>query len=277
MINYPDINPVAISIPFSGFWGNSIDIHWYALAYVVGAYLIYFHMLSTRKKFGINLDNEKVSDLVITYGLFFGAVMGGRLGHVLFYDFHLQLQDPIYFLKIWEGGMSFHGGLIGVMVAIYFFAKSNGYKFFQISDWLCVSVPIALFLGRIANFINAELYGRPTDISWGMIFPSDPDQLVRHPSQIYEAMLEGFLLFLILNFVIKSKKIGTYSAFFLIGYAVARFIVEIFKQPDYVWGGEFLLLSFLTQGQLLSIPMLILGLVILYRNNESISRFTKKS
>ena len=198
MINYPDINPVAISIPFSGFWGNSIDIHWYALAYVVGAYLIYFHMLSTRKKFGINLDNEKVSDLVITYGLFFGAVIGGRLGHVLFYDFHLQLQDPIYFLKIWEGGMSFHGGLIGVMVAIYFFAKSNGYKFFQISDWLCVSVPIALFLGRIANFINAELYGRPTDISWGMIFPSDPDQLVRHPSQIYEAILEGFLLFLIL-------------------------------------------------------------------------------
>ena len=110
-----------------------------------------------------------------------------------------------------------------------------------------------------------------------MIFPSDPEQLVRHPSQIYEAILEGFLLFLILNFVIKSKKIGNYSAFFLIGYAVARLIAEIFKQPDYVWGGEFLLLSFLTQGQLLSIPMLILGLIILYRNNESISRFTKKS
>ena len=118
MINYPDINPVAISIPFSGFWGNSIDIHWYALAYVFGAYLIYFHMLRTRKKFGINLDNEKVSDLVITYGLFFGAVIGGRLGHVLFYDFHLQLQDPIYFLKIWEGGMSFHGGLILSLIHI---------------------------------------------------------------------------------------------------------------------------------------------------------------
>ena len=204
-------------------------------------------------------------------------IIGGRLGYVIFYNPQYFISSPLDIIKIWEGGMSFHGGLIGVMVAIYFFAKSNGYKFFEISDWLCVSVPIALFLGRIANFINAELYGRPTDISWGMIFPSDPDQLVRHPSQIYEARLEGFLLFLILNFVIKSKKIGNYSAFFLIGYAVARFIVEIFKQPDYVWGGEFLLLSFLTQGQLLSIPMLILGLIILYRNNESISRFTKKS
>ena len=160
--------------------------------------------------------------------------------------------------------MSFHGGLIGVMVAIWFYANKKNFTFFQVTDWIAPQVPIALFLGRVANFINAELYGRPTDVSWGMVFPTDPLGLVRHPSQLYEAFLEGILLFLFLNFVISKKnKVGRHSAYFLIGYGVARSIVEFYKTPDTVWGNDFLLFSFLTQGQLLSIPMIILGMFIL--------------
>ena len=221
-------------------------------------------MCATREKFGINVSKDEVSDVVFTYGLFFGAIIGGRLGHVLFYDLHIQLQDPLYFLKIWQGGMSFHGGLIGVMVAIWFYANKKNFSFFQVTDWIAPQVPIALFLGRIANFINAELYGRPTDVPWGMVFPTDPLGLARHPSQLYEAFLEGLILFLFLNFVItKKNKTGRHSAYFLIGYGISRSIVEFYKSPDSVWGNDFLLFSFLTQGQLLSIPMIILGLFIL--------------
>ena len=266
MINYPNIDPVAISIPIPGFWGDSLNIHWYGLAYVVGAYLIYLRMVATRDRYGIKASKEEVSDVVFTYGLFFGIIIGGRLGSVLFYDLHLQFQDPFYFLKIWEGGMSFHGGLIGGTLAMFLYAKNNNYEFLKITDWVAPQLPIALFLGRIANFINAELYGRETDVSWGMIFPTDPESLVRHPSQIYEALLEGLLLFVFLNFIIRSsEKVGRHSAYFLIGYGIARSIAEIFRTPDLVWGNDFLLFSFMTQGQLLSIPMIILGLIILLR------------
>ena len=162
--------------------------------------------------------------------------------------------------------MSFHGGLIGVMLAMFVYAKNKNYEFFRVTDWVAPQIPIALFLGRIANFINAELYGRETDVAWGMIFPTDTEGLIRHPSQIYEALLEGLLLFIFLNFVIKkSEKVGRHSAYFLIGYGVARSIAEIFRTPDLVWGNDFLLFSFITQGQLLSVPMIILGLIILLR------------
>jgi phosphatidylglycerol:prolipoprotein diacylglycerol transferase len=178
----------------------------------------------------------------------------------------LQLADPLYFLKIWQGGMSFHGGLIGVMVSMLVYANRKGFTFFQVTDWIAPQVPIALFLGRVANFINAELFGRPTDVPWGMVFPTDPLGLVRHPSQIYEALLEGIMLFIFLNFLIKkTEKVGRHSGYFLIGYGVARSISEIFRTPDTVWGNDFLLFSFLTQGQLLSVPMIILGVFILSR------------
>lgn len=265
MIEYPNIDPVAISIPISGFWGDSLNIYWYGLAYVVGAYLIYLRMLQTRKKFSIEIEKNETEDLVIMYGLLF-AVIGGRLGSVIFYDFHLQLQDPFYFLKIYEGGMAFHGGVIGVMVGVWIFAYRKKYKFFELTDWIVPQIPIALFLGRIANFINAELYGRPTDSAWGMIFPTDPEGLVRHPSQLYEAFLEGIVLYILLNYCFSpSKRAGKLSGIFLIGYGVARSIAEIFRTPDLVWGNDFLLFSFLTQGQILSVPMIILGIIILYR------------
>ena len=272
-MEYPSfINPVAISIPISGFWGDAINIYWYGISYVLGAYLVYLHAVSRSGKFSIRLTKDEVSDLIIVYGLFFGAVIGGRLGNVLFYEMHLQLEDPLYFLKIWQGGMSFHGGLIGVLISIGIFCYQKNIKFFQIMDWIAPSVPIALFFGRIANFINSELYGRPTEVAWGIIFPTDPQGLVRHPSQIYEALLEGVLLFIFLNFVIKeANKLGRQSGYFLIGYAFARSFAEIFKSPDTVYGNEFLLFSFITPGQLLCIPMLILGVLILNIKNARIS------
>ena len=268
MITYPNIDPVALSIPLPGFLhpylGDALNIHWYGLAYVLGAYLIYLRMVATRTKFNIDVSKEEVSDVVFTYGLFFGAIVGGRLGHVLFYDLHMQFADPLYFLKIWQGGMSFHGGLIGVMISMWFYANKKGFTFFQVTDWIAPQVPIALLLGRIANFINAELYGRPTDVPWAMVFPTDPLGLTRHPSQIYEALFEGLLLFLFLNFVInKTNQVGRHSGYFLIGYGLARSISEIYRTPDTVWGNDFLLFSFLTQGQLLSVPMIILGVFIL--------------
>lgn len=270
MITYPEISPIALSIPLPDFLhpylGDALNVHWYGLAYVVGAYLIYLRMAATKLKFNIDVSKDEVSDVVFTYGLFFGAIVGGRLGHVIFYDLHLQLADPLYFLKIWQGGMSFHGGLIGVMVSMLVYANRKGFAFFQVTDWIAPQVPIALFLGRIANFINAELFGRPTDVPWGMVFPTDPLGLVRHPSQIYEAMLEGVMLFIFLNFLIKkTEKVGRHSGYFLIGYGVARSISEIFRTPDTVWGNDFLLFSFLTQGQLLSVPMIVLGVFILSR------------
>ena len=150
MIKYPEIDPVALSIPLPeflhSFLGTAINIHWYGLAYVLGAYLIYLRMSATREKFGINVSKEEVSDVVFTYGLFFGAIIGGRLGHVLFYDLHIQLQDPLYFLKVWQGGMSFHGGLVGVMSAIWFYANKKSFSFFQVTDWIAPQIPIALFL-----------------------------------------------------------------------------------------------------------------------------------
>jgi phosphatidylglycerol:prolipoprotein diacylglycerol transferase len=152
------------------------------------------------------------------------------------------------------------------MVSMLVYANRKGFAFFQVTDWIAPQVPIALFLGRIANFINAELFGRPTDVPWGMVFPTDPLGLVRHPSQIYEALLEGVMLFIFLNFLIKkTEKVGRHSGYFLIGYGVARSISEIFRTPDAVWGNDFLLFSFLTQGQLLSVPMIVLGVFILSR------------
>ena len=271
-MKYPEfIDPIAISIPISGFWGDSIDIAWYGIAYVLSAYLIYLHMVANRSIFGIKLDKNKTEDLVFFYGLFLGVVLGGRLGSVIFYDLHLQLEDPFYVFKIWQGGMAFHGGLIGGTIMMFVFARKHKLKFLEITDWVSPSLPIALFLGRIANFINAELYGRATDVSWGMIFPTDPLQIARHPSQIYEAFLEGIVLFIFLNFFIKrTNSYGRHSAYFLIGYGVLRSIAELFRTPDFVYGNDFLLFSFITQGQLLCIPMIILGVFILRKNNATV-------
>ena len=248
-----NFDPVAIQI-------FSVEIRWYSLAYIVG---ILIGWILSKKIFISNLNIKEKFDDFVTYAII-GIIVGGRLGYILFYNLSYYSNNFFEIFKVWQGGMSFHGGLIGVMVAMWFYANKKNFTFFQVTDWIAPQVPIALFLGRVANFINAELYGRPTDVSWGMVFPTDPLGLVRHPSQLYEAFLEGILLFLFLNFVIaKKNKVGRHSAYFLIGYGIARSIVEFYKTPDTVWGNDFLLFSFLTQGQLLSIPMIILGIFIL--------------
>ena len=179
----------------------------------------------------------------------------------------MQFADPLYFLKIWQGGMSFHGGLIGVMISMWFYANKKGFTFFQVTDWIAPQVPIALFLGRIANFINAELYGRQTDIPWAMVFPTDPLGLTRHPSQIYESFGEGLLLFLILFVISKQTNIkGIVSSSFLIFYGLIRFIIEFFRVPDEHLG---YIIFNLTMGQIISFIFFLIGVYLIFNKHEN--------
>ena len=187
-------------------------------------------------------------------------MLGGRTGYVLFYRPEYYLANPDEILKVWHGGMSFHGGALGVMVALVLFCRQRGLVLLGLADIIACAVPIGLFFGRIANFINDELWGRPTDVPWAMVFPSDPEQLPRHPSQLYEATLEGLVLFLVLYWLQRSSAVrerrGTLTGAFLIGYAVARITCEFFRMPDANLG---FLYAGATMGQLLSLPVLLFG------------------
>ena len=186
---------------------------------------------------------------------------GGRVGYMLFYGSDQLLNNPLSLFYIWQGGLSFHGGLMGVVISFLVFAKKNSLSFFRLMDGVALSMPIGLGLVRIGNFLNGELYGRPTDGSWGFIFPTDPYGLTRHPSQLYEAFFEGIILFLLLMWIGKNtSKTGVISGSFLMGYGVIRFLIEFFRQPDAHMG--FITLQ-LSMGQLLSIPMFIIGLILL--------------
>ena len=208
---------------------------------------------------------DQVSDLLF-YG-FLGVILGGRVGYVLFYQFDYFLSDPLYLLQIWQGGMSFHGGLLGVILAIFIFARKTKKKFLAVGDFVAPLVPIGLGMGRLGNFINAELWGRQTDVSWAMVFPTDPLQVPRHPSQLYEFALEGVVLFAILYIIArKTNRLGLASGAFLIGYGVFRSFVEFFREPDAHLG---LYLSFISKGQILSIPMILAGIFIIYLGHLS--------
>lgn len=253
MIAFPNINPVILHIygPFS--------ITWYSLSYVSAILLARFYCLKLIKKFDLSINIMDFEKL-ITYAIL-GIIIGGRMGYVLFYDPIKYFNNLIEILKTYEGGMSFHGGLVGIAISIFLFTKIHKISFFLITDLFSSFAPFGLFLGRIANFINAELYGKVTTVSWAVIFPGS-DLQPRHPSQIYEAFLEGFLLFIILNIAVfsfntlKIRKFNT--ALFLLGYALARLISEIFREPD------FYIFNFFTMGQILSLPMIIFSLYILY-------------
>jgi phosphatidylglycerol:prolipoprotein diacylglycerol transferase len=204
---------------------------------------------------------SQVEDLLF-YGAL-GVILGGRIGYALFYDLANNLDNPLNLLKVWQGGMSFHGGLIGVLIAFWLFAKKTDKSYFQVSDFIAPMVPIGLFFGRIGNFINGELWGKVSDVPWAMVFPN-AGPLARHPSQLYEAILEGLVLFIVLwLFSRKNRPYGAVSGLFLIGYGVFRFIVELVRIPDQQYG--YLALDWLTMGQLLSLPMILLGIVILWR------------
>ena len=252
-LQFPVIDPIIFSI-------GPVSLRWYGTMYLIGfvAALILANKAADRSH-GL-WSKEQVSDLLF-YG-FLGVVLGGRFGYVLFYQFDYFLSDPLYLLKIWQGGMSFHGGLLGVIVAIFIFARKTQKSFLMVGDFVAPLVPIGLGMGRLGNFINAELWGRETDVPWAMVFPTDQLQLARHPSQLYEFALEGVVLFAILYIISrKTQRLGLASGVFLIGYGVFRSFVEFFREPDAHLGLYF---SFISKGQILSIPMILGGIVIIY-------------
>ena len=249
MISYPAIDPVAISL-------GPISVHWYGIMYLIGFAGAYALGMYRAKRSNKLWTPDMVSDAIF-YGAL-GVILGGRIGYILFYQFPAFVDDPLTIVRIWEGGMSFHGGLLGVIVAMYFFARRYNKHLVDVTDFLAPFVPIGLGAGRIGNFIGGELWGKPTDVSWAMIFPNDPSQLARHPSQLYQFALEGVALFIILWFFSqKTKPRYCLSGMFLFCYGIFRILVEFVRQPDAQIG--YLAFGWLTQGQLLSLPMVIGG------------------
>ena len=253
-----NFDPVAFQI-------LSLEIRWYSLAYIIG---ILLGWLYCKKKLIKDYAILKLFDDYITY-LIIGIILGGRVGYILFYNFKYYLLNPFEILMIWNGGMSFHGGVIGVVLATLIFSKKNNLNQFIFLDLVALSAPIGIFFGRVANYINSELYGKPTDLLWSVKFVLI-DDVSRHPSQLYEAFLEGIVLFFVLNFYFKKgylKKPGQISGLFLIFYSLFRFVTEFFRNPDPQIGYLFLQLSL---GQLISIIFLILGTVLFfYKKNDN--------
>lgn len=255
MIMIEPISPIAFSI-------GPVVIRWYALAYVA-AFLIGLWMFKRfNKRTGDELSKKALDDL-FTY-VILGVILGGRFGYVLFYNFSFFLAHPLEIFAVWHGGMSFHGGLLGIMTAIFIFARKYKIKAFSIMDKLAVIAPMGLFLGRIANFINMEVMGRVTSKPWGIVFAGSPDTLPRHPSPLYEAALEGILLFVIMlslwHWTKLKNKTGALSGIFAILYGFFRIFAEQFRQPDAQLG--FLMGNWLTMGMVLSAAMIIAGVIV---------------
>jgi len=255
---FPAIDPVLISI-------GPLAVRWYALAYIVGIIAGWFYartLIASKRLWGGSapLTIIDFDDFVIWITL--GIILGGRIGYVLFYNFGHFATHPFEILELWNGGMSFHGGFIGCGVAIVLFALRRGVPMLSLSDVVTAVAPIGLFLGRLANFINGELWGRPSDVWWAMVFPNG-GPLPRHPSQLYEATLEGLVLFVVLAVLAWRggfKRPGLVTGAFAIGYGVARIICELFREPDaqlgFLWGG-------LTMGMLLCVPLILVGVALL--------------
>lgn len=246
----PEIDPVAIQL-------GPLAIRWYSLSWLAAFGLIFFLANKNLSKF----SKEQLSNLMF-YGLL-GAIIGGRVGYMIFYGSNQLLADPLSLFYVWQGGLSFHGGFLGVLVSAYFLSKHWQVKFFEIMDFIAPYIPIGLGSVRIGNFLNAELLGTPTNMPWGIMFPSDPEGLIRHPSQLYQAVGEGVvLLFFMLWFSRKPRPHMAISSLFLIGYGVIRCFTEIFREPDAHIGFD--LFGIISRGQLLSLPMIIIGIVLLF-------------
>lgn len=254
-ISFPEISPFVFSV--GGF-----GLRWYSLAYLLGITFAWLMALKIAKSSKSKLTKEMIDDYIV-WGTA-GIIIGGRLGYVLFYNLEFYIDEPLAIIQLWKGGMSFHGGLLGVIASFWLFAKSRGVKFFEIADVFALTAPIGLFFGRIANFINDELWGRVDyDFKYAVLFPKGGN-VPRHPSQLYEAFLEGVVLFIILTLLwridwVKVKR-GFISGVFLIGYGAFRMIVENYREPDYNLG--FIFGDSITMGQLLSLPMVLLGVLI---------------
>jgi len=259
MLKHPNFDPVALSL-------GPVDIHWYGLMYVLGFLGVYLLGAYRAKHYPAEIrgkwDGEQISDLIF-YGAL-GAVLGGRLGYVLFYKPLEYLSDPLQIVMINQGGMSFHGGLLGVIVGLWWFGRKGRRRLLDVGDFVAPLAPIGLFFGRMGNFINQELWGKPSDLPWAMVFTT-ADAQPRHPSMLYEALLEGLLLFVILWIVaLKKRAPGVLSGLFLIGYAIARMLVEFVRVPDAHL--NYLLSDWFTMGHLLSLPMLLIGVFLVFRS-----------
>ncbi len=262
MLHHPEFDPIALSI-------GPVAIHWYGLMYLVGFALVY--LLGRRRLTRGHTPALNTRDLedIIFYSVL-GVVVGGRLGYVLFYKPGYYLAHPLEIFYLWEGGMSFHGGLIGVILVMLLFARKKKVSFFTISDFIAPLIPLGLGAGRLGNFINGELWGRATDVPWAMVFPQSGTDVPRHPSQLYELGLEGIVLFALLWwFSSKPRPLGQVSALFLIGYGAFRFLVEFTREPDNFLG---LLAGDMSMGQWLSLPMVLIGVVMFFFTAKRQSR-----
>lgn len=256
-IAFPDISPIILSI-------GPLAIRWYSMAYLIGILLGWYLLNRNVARNHLGLSKAQVEDFI--FYLTLGIIIGGRLGYALFYGGRIMWQEPWHLLEIWKGGMSFHGGVTGVIAAVWLFARKIKYPFLQLTDLVVLYAPIGIFLGRLANFVNDELWGRVTDVAWAVRFPSG-GYLPRHPSQLYEAFFEGLVMFVVLNSLWRFQAVrtrrGTVSSLFILLYGIFRISMEQFREPDKQLG--FFWNSF-TMGQILSTPLILIGLIVLYRN-----------
>jgi phosphatidylglycerol:prolipoprotein diacylglycerol transferase len=252
------LSPVALSIGF-------FQLRWYSLAYIAGIMLGWGYVLKLIAQPGAPMARRHVDDFVFWATL--AVILGGRLGYILFYNLGEYLAHPLDMLKVWQGGMSFHGATLAVALAIVLFCRRNGLSILRFADYIAVVAPIGLFFGRLANFVNGELWGKVTDVPWAIVFPGDAGPYPRHPSELYEAGLEGLVLFAILSLMFWRSKTARYrpgllTGVFLTGYGAFRFFVEFFREPDQQFAGTFFATT-LHMGQLLDLPMLIFGIYLI--------------
>lgn len=260
-LQFPEIDPIALHFT------ENFGIRWYALAYLAGILGGWYYALHLVAKNKAARPNKEDIEEVLSW-LVMGIILGGRLGYVLFYNLPQYISHPWEVLYIWEGGMSFHGGLLGVVTAIVLYSRRNKFSILVLGDIISTVVPVGLFFGRIANFVNGELFGRVSNVSWAVVFPYGGD-LPRHPSQLYEAFLEGLVLFTIM-FVMSRKETvrkstGMLTGTFVAGYGVCRFIIEFFREPDMQIG---YIMKYFSMGQLLSLPMIAIGAYLIYRSRR---------
>ncbi|UTW60117.1 prolipoprotein diacylglyceryl transferase [Kordiimonas sp. SCSIO 12603] len=254
VIPYPQIDPVLIDFGF-------IAIRWYSMAYLGGILFAWWYIRRLSGQPGAAMSRDHIDDF-ITWAVF-GIILGGRLGYVFFYDFAKYMADPVGIIRFWDGGltgMSFHGGFAGVVIAVILYVRKHKLDLMRVADTVAIVSPIGLLVGRIANFVNGELWGRPTDVPWAMVFPSDPSGLARHPSQLYEALGEGLILFIVLQLLYHKTRVakdmpGVLAGLFIAGYGLTRVIVEFVREPDAHIG----LIAGISRGQMLSVPMFLLA------------------
>jgi len=267
MLTFPTIDPVAVAL-------GPVKIHWYGIMYLLGfAAGWYIAVRRTNSKYSPVLKKQ-VEDLVLFGAL--GVVLGGRIGYVLFYHFDSFLADPVWLFKVWEGGMSFHGGFLGVVIAMWIYARRHAINFIDLLDFIAPSIPPGLGFGRLGNFIGQELWGRPSDVPWAMVFPKEgADAVARHPSQLYEAFFEGLVLFVVLYwFSLKPRPRGALCGLGILLYGVFRTGVEFTRQPDAHLSYD--LFGWVTRGQILSIPMIVVGAgLMIWAYKDSLSSYSR--